>query len=720
MLARFYQILIFLSIGLCLSGCQRQDDPIVPPETDQFTKPFCLEDSPFQTSNLIDRVSFTDIDFLFNYLNQEYQFNVEYLTDLSTIKIDANSQLFAPNLQEYLTEPDENGDTILSSAHVARLKQGVVEYGQISLESEYEHDGVIKELEFDLDKGLDSQDIPLPPGKTEITIEIESKISAPYAGIECGISEPLRELIAEYDSGDINDQTEAAIEELESLIHNITEVITYKFVIYRDQAENMEVTELGNALGLFHDGELSTNNIALSGDYLVVGAPDEDSASAGNFSSLEIQRDLDGSIVNTGAEDSGAVYVYEKSSDDLWELAWMLKAENSQAGDRFGQSVSIDGDLLVVSAPGEDSSAEGVASIYSSQGVYDEDLASIMQNSSLDNLASNSGAVYVYELLRDGSWRNSTYIKPERNGRGASGFDIGFGSKVVIKSYVDSNGAYNWHNLAVAAPKDSEPDNVELTENAGTVYMYRADATKNSLLFSSAINAAVTRAGDRFGSSVALNSQGDIYVGAPFDNNSGRSIINSAELSDYSPVFTRENSGAVYAFSSESYDIKAILKSSNADEGDLFGIRVAAAGDYVAVSASNEDGSGAGFNRDLSSNDVSDSGAVYVYKRNGETGIFFEDLYIKSDHNQAFSNFGNRIAFDGRKLVISHSKLSKNGNDGTGAIYVYSADPVDGTWSNILESTMSGLSQYGSDVAIENDTVALSTESSEQPLILLK
>ena len=60
-----------------------------------------------------------------------------------------------------------------------------------------------------------------------------------------------------------------------------------------------------------------------------------------------------------------------------------LKAANNDAGDRFGYSVSLDGDTLAVGAPREDSSQTTITN---------------GTTASSDDSNSSSGAVYVYRF----------------------------------------------------------------------------------------------------------------------------------------------------------------------------------------------------------------------------------------------------------------------------------------------------------------------------------
>lgn len=76
----------------------------------------------------------------------------------------------------------------------------------------------------------------------------------------------------------------------------------------------------------------------------------------------------------------GAVFLYERVDAGGWTLKRQIKSPNSEAGDTFGRDVSLsgDGEVLAVSAIGEDSVATGI----------DGDQS--------NNAADEAGAVYLY------------------------------------------------------------------------------------------------------------------------------------------------------------------------------------------------------------------------------------------------------------------------------------------------------------------------------------
>ena len=162
-------------------------------------------------------------------------------------------------------------------------------------------------------------------------------------------------------------------------------------------------------------------SVKIAGNYLVVGAPKEDSNSSG----------IGGSQTQTGNPlvdkvDSGAVYVFVKDSNGLFTQDSYIKASNSDTGYHFGSSldgaISNSTGVLVVGAPGENSSYTGLS-----------------DGSNTDESAPSSGAAYVIVKETNGIRFQLAYVK-------ASNTDTNdaFGSAV----------ACNGNTIVVGAPHE--------------------------------------------------------------------------------------------------------------------------------------------------------------------------------------------------------------------------------------------------------------------------
>ena len=136
-------------------------------------------------------------------------------------------------------------------------------------------------------------------------------------------------------------------------------------------------------------------SVAVAGDTVVVGALSEDGSAAG----------VNGTADELSGQ-SGAAYCFVRSGT-TWTQQAYLKASNTGKGDRFGKSVAVAGDTVVVGATSEDGSATGV-------------------NSTADELAGQSGAAYCF--VRSGTtWTQQAYLKASNTGA-----NDGFGASVAV------------------------------------------------------------------------------------------------------------------------------------------------------------------------------------------------------------------------------------------------------------------------------------------------
>jgi hypothetical protein len=143
--------------------------------------------------------------------------------------------------------------------------------------------------------------------------------------------------------------------------------------------------------------------VAISGDTVVVGAVTEDSSAPG----------VNGNQADNSAVDSGAAYVFVRSGG-VWSQQAYLKASNTGADDRFGYSVAVSGDTVVIGAIGEDGIATGV------------------NGNQADNSAGFAGAAYVFVRF-GGIWGQLAYLKASNTGENdLLGWSIAISADTVV------------------------------------------------------------------------------------------------------------------------------------------------------------------------------------------------------------------------------------------------------------------------------------------------
>jgi hypothetical protein len=386
--------------------------------------------------------------------------------------------------------------------------------------------------------------------------------------------------------------------------------------------------------------------VAVSGDTVVVGAPQENSSTTGV-----------NSTPNESAGYSGAVYVFVRSGT-AWSQQAYLKASNTGVNDLFGTSVAVSGDTLVIGAPDEDSSTTGV-------------------NSTPNNSATDSGAAYVF--VRSGTlWSQQAYLKPSNTGAGDD-----FGYSVAMSGNTLVVGAYG---------EDSSTTGINSTSNesalgSGAAYVFvRSGTVWSQQAYLKAFN---TGAGDGLGFSVAVSGD-TVIAGAVWEDSSTMGV-------DSTPNNSATDSGAAYVFmrSGTVWSQQAYLKPSNTGAGDDFGGSVAVSGDTVVVGAYGEDSSTTGVNS-TPNESASSSGAAYVFVRSGT--VWSQQAYLKASNTGENDRFGVSVAVSGDTAVVgAHSEdsgttgVNSTPNDSTpnaGAAYILGGlGPIDN--ANLSALTLS-------------------------------
>lgn len=215
-------------------------------------------------------------------------------------------------------------------------------------------------------------------------------------------------------------------------------------------------------------------SIAIRGDFMVVGSPFEDPSSVfpfgGNLygaaylfqrtggtwqqiarlaiansevfqrfgSSVAVSEDGTVLIGSPGSSQAtGAVHVFRRESG-VWVKSATLKAPNPGADDEFGGALVVSGDLLLVSASGEASSAQGV------------------NGDQADNSDPNSGAAYLFRRVSS-NWQELAYLKSSHTMEG---------------SFFAHSLAMSGTTVVVGAKDERDMDNVNGIP-VGGVYTYR-------------------------------------------------------------------------------------------------------------------------------------------------------------------------------------------------------------------------------------------------------
>ncbi|HEU4780954.1 MAG TPA: hypothetical protein VFS58_13810 [Steroidobacteraceae bacterium] len=140
-------------------------------------------------------------------------------------------------------------------------------------------------------------------------------------------------------------------------------------------------------------------------------------------------------------------------------------------------------------------------------------------------------------------------------------------------------------------------------------------------------------------------------------------------------------------------DTIGYFKASNTEANDGFGRQVAASADgsTIAVSASGESSNATGVNGNQTNNSAPNSGAVYVYRRNGRN--WAQEAYLKPPDVQAGGRFGAgspyrlrtlELSANGSRLLVGAPASAVSGLANAGRAYLFQRDSAN-NWSIGLE-----------------------------------
>lgn len=284
-------------------------------------------------------------------------------------------------------------------------------------------------------------------------------------------------------------------------------------------------------------GDLFGSTVALSGDTLAVSAPGQQPAavylytrsgstwsqqarigapdgvlSAGFANTLALQGDR----LVVGANDAiagiGAVYVYSRSGSQ-WTPQARLAANDGLAGDRFGSSVALSGDSVLVGAPnrpgaGAGSHAQGAAY------VFVQTLGAWSQQARLNPNASANGDRFAAAVALDGD--RALIGAPLSNGGIGRAYVFERASAVwTAQAQLDANNGAAGDRFAWSVALDGDTALVGAPfarATCGASYRFRRNGAVWGPLGNSSV--AVPALGNLSGWSVAIDG-GRFLVGAP-------------------------------------------------------------------------------------------------------------------------------------------------------------------------------------------------------------
>ena len=253
---------------------------------------------------------------------------------------------------------------------------------------------------------------------------------------------------------------------------------------------------------LLGDGGNFGDSVAIYGDTIVVGAPEDDPFGFASGSAYVFERDpnggwlqtakllphdghslqffgkavaVHGEVVLAGAEldrldgeFTGAVYVYERRPAKGWSQTARLVASDAANADAFGSAIAVDGTLAVIAARFH------------------------------DGVALNGGAAYVFARAAGGAWLEVARLQPP---------DLGdrdeFGRSVALSGNLAVVGA-PFHDVV-----DSD-GNTQVDAGAAYVFAVGPDRDENGVMDVCECRAAVGALGEGFVANPDLDLDGEV------------------------------------------------------------------------------------------------------------------------------------------------------------------------------------------------------------------
>lgn len=391
--------------------------------------------------------------------------------------------------------------------------------------------------------------------------------------------------------------------------------------------------------------------VSIDGDYAVIGAYSD------NFG---------------GSENHGSVYIYKRNGINDWSFHQKIISNDQEDYDRFGWSVAIDGDYIIV-------------------GAYRED-----EDAAESNVLSNAGSAYIFEKDLSGN-----FVQVEKIVASDREVDDEFGWSVAISGTTAIVGARaEDHNVAGASYMYS----------AGSVYVYDRDGSGNWN------QSQKICAGDR---APDMNYPGG-YSGEDLGDQFGWAVSISGEYlvvgalhHDYGPAGPPSgalwSSGAAYIFERTAGTWNQVQKIQNFDREawDRFGCAVEIDTNVLIVGAYSEDEL-----EDGVSGTLTNSGSAYLFERNG-AGVWIFDQKIVPDDRNSGDHFGYSFDLKDTLLVIGthsddHDEFGGNVADDAGSAYIFEKNA--GTWSQMQKIDASDrvtLDEFGISVGLSEHTIVI-------------
>jgi hypothetical protein len=372
--------------------------------------------------------------------------------------------------------------------------------------------------------------------------------------------------------------------------------------------------------------------------------------------------------------DTGTAYVYIRSGS-VWKQQAKLGANYASAYDRFGYSVSVSGDTLVIGAPYDDDRGLDSGSVHvfvrsGSKWIHQAKLLASDGSAkdffgwsvSIDGETVVVGAYHegkygaAYVFSRSGAtWTEQAKLTAsDRDGRDSFGYSVALDSELVI----------------IGAPRDDSPEG-----DSGSAYVFARDGSTWSE--QAKLVAADGANRDHFGYAVSLSGH-TALVGSPYDDDLG-----SASGSAY-----------VYALNGSTWTQQTKLLASDGTDGEQFGMALALDGETAVIGATRGRGIGGR------------TGAAYLLV--GEESTWVETAKLTASDGAPYDYFGTAVSVSGSIAGIG-APLDDDRGDGSGSAYVFKLPRYScmQELSKVVAADGMKSAQFGYSVSLDGNTAVV-------------
>ncbi|MFN0112380.1 MAG: putative Ig domain-containing protein, partial [Blastocatellia bacterium] len=437
--------------------------------------------------------------------------------------------------------------------------------------------------------------------------------------------------------------------------------------------------------------------------------------------SLVAEMKVSGNDITLEVDDRKARYPV--TIDPMISLQQKLTAADGAAQDKLGTSVSMNGNLAVAGAPG-DNSAKGSAYVFAysgsswtqaklqaSDGVAGDNFGWVVAINGTTALIgapyddSQRGSVYVFTYA-NGIWTQQAKLSASDGSVGDGnrfGWSVSLsGNSAIVGAYqddgnagADQGAAYVfvrtgtiWAQQQKLVPNDAaagdlfghavaidgdtavataDQDDINAITNQGSAYVFKRNGA--AWIQAGKVTGANSAANDRFGSSVAISGTTFIVGSAADDDNANN-------LTDCGSAYVFADSGGTWAQ-------QAKLAATDRATNDYFGFSVDVSGDLAVIGAYGKNGF---------------EGAAYAFARTGAT--WSQQQKLAAPDRAAGDWFGGSVSLDGNTMIAG---AFGSGSADQGAAYVYTVCTDIAQLEKIARSSGQTNDRFGFSIATSGD-----------------